>query len=293
MSAYAGRRVAVTGGTGFIGTRLIAALRADGAIVTRLDRPGFDLADAPAAAAAVETAQAEIVFHLAAAGVGDLFGEQARQIAVNALGTMAVLEGARRAGTRRVVCFGTCFEYAAASGPSNEGATLSPRNPYAASKAAGFALARHAADVLGQDVVWLRPFAVYGSGQPKAKLIPSLLDATLTGSLLTLGPGDAAWDYVHVDDVVSAALLLGHHAGAPRGTFNAGSGAAHTPRAIAAEIARLTGRGARLAWGARPARAGDPAYICADARRLHALGWQARALTDGLAALVAEARVAA
>lgn len=292
LADYRGLRVAVTGATGFIGARLAQALSAAGARVHPLDRPLFDLARPDEAARAVQNSGAGIVFHLAAAGVSDLFGATAA-LSVNGRGTQAVLDGARRGGAARVVCFGTCFEYAPATTLLTEDAPLVPCNPYAETKAAAFAAARAAVAEHRQDIVWLRPFAVYGPGQPSPKLIPSLIAATLARRRLALGSGLPAWDYVHVDDVVSAALLLGAHPSAARGVFNCGSGVATPAREIAAMIADQTGRTAQLDWGARPDRPGDPAFMAADAARLRALGWRPHHdLAGGLAALLAAESVA-
>lgn len=285
---YDGVRVAVTGAGGFIGRRLVAALDAAGADVVQLGRADMDLERPDDAAAAVAETGAAVLFHLAAGGVGDLFADVVAQMRINALGTAAVLEGARRAKVERVVAFGTCFEYAPSFGPLSEDAPLSPRNPYAVSKMGAYALARHAADVLGEDIVWLRPFAVYGPGQPSPKLVPSLIEAATSGRPLDLGPGEAAWDYVHADDVAAAALIVGRHPGAARAVFNAGTGMVHSARDIAARIERLAGRKAALNWGARPARPGDPLHLAADAARLRALGWApSHTIDSGLEALVA------
>ena len=294
IGRYKGVRVAVTGGTGFIGTRLIRALQMAGAHVVSVDRAMADMRDLAAVNVAFATAAPDVVFHLAALGVGDLFADQAGQVAANVTGTMNVLEAARRTGAKRVVAFGTCFEYAPSDALLTEDATLSPRNPYAASKMAAFAYARHAADVLGRDVVWLRPFAVYGPGQPVTKLIPSLIKAAGAATPMAFGDGTAAWDYIHADDIAAAALIVGAHPDAARGVFNAGSGETRTARAIADEVARLTRQTPNVDWGARPGRPGDPAVMGADATRLRALGWAPTiSFSSGLAALVAAETIAA
>src|SRR5574341_507200 len=72
ISDWAGRRVTVTGGAGFLGSVLVARLRDGGAAVFVPRRRDYDLTDAAAAARLYEDAQPEVLFHLAATvgGIG-------------------------------------------------------------------------------------------------------------------------------------------------------------------------------------------------------------------------------
>src|ERR1700678_3939617 len=173
----------VTGGGGFIGSHLVAALTASGREVRVLDdfstgradnlahvQPApqvttGDVADPEAVAAAV--AGAAVVFHLAAvASVQRSVEDPATTHRVCATGTLNVLDAARRAGVRRVVYAGSSSAYGLPSGPiQTERAPLQPLSPYAAAKLAGELYAQSFAHSYGLETVRLRFFNIFGPRQ--------------------------------------------------------------------------------------------------------------------------------
>jgi nucleoside-diphosphate-sugar epimerase len=136
--------VLVTGAAGFIGLRLVQRLVESGAQVwaglapdeaqervaalpAPVERSVFDLRGARAVRAATKDAAPQIVFHLAAVGVTDPGIDPALALAVNAGGTVHLLEALKGRDVERVVLVGTCYEYGARE--SVEG--LDPFNAYA------------------------------------------------------------------------------------------------------------------------------------------------------------------
>ena len=145
-------RALVTGGAGFIGSHLADALLADGHDVIVLDNlvtgrvenvPDAakfvegDVADPEAVDRAV--AGCDVVFHEAALGsVPRSIENPLATDAANVTGTLAVLDGAHRAGVGRVVLASSSSVYGGATtGPTSEDAPLVPRSPYAVRKFAG------------------------------------------------------------------------------------------------------------------------------------------------------------
>lgn len=211
--------VFVTGGSGFIGSRLIARLVAEGTPVRALARspagceaveslgaeavPG-DLSDRGSLAAGAEGCAT--VFHLAA-HLGQ-WGDQADFVAVNVTGTESLLAAAREAGSSRFVHCGT--EAALLAGEPlvevDEKTELRPDSKalYAATKARA-ELAVRAANGDRLQTVVLRPRLVWGAGD--TTLLPEMVAAARSGKLAWIGGGEHLTATTHVDNVVEGLLL--------------------------------------------------------------------------------------
>ena len=239
-------RALVTGGAGFIGSHLVDALLARGDDVVVLDNLATgrldnvagaaafvegDVADPGAVATAVEGC--EVVFHQAALGsVARSVDHPLASDESNVRGTLAVLDGARRVGARRVVLASSSSVYGGARRvPTPESAPLAPRSPYAVTKLAGEHYARVHGELHGLETVALRYFNVFGPRQrldgPYAAVIPLFVDALLRGEPPVLhGDGGQSRDFTYVADAVQANLRA---AAAPADTcagraFNVGRG---------------------------------------------------------------------
>src|SRR6476659_2865779 len=156
--AFAGARVLVTGGAGFIGSHICEALDTLGADVTVID----DLSGGdPANVAGFQrvrfvdgsildrellakfTAGCRYVFHQAALGSVPASVERPRDYhEANATGTLNVLDAARTAGVQRVMFAASSSAYGENPVPWTETMPVFPKSPYAATKVAGEALLR-------------------------------------------------------------------------------------------------------------------------------------------------------
>ena len=208
--------VLVTGGTGFLGRRLVERLLTAGRPVTVLGRtPAADLEkrgvrfvraaleDGPAVAAAC--AGAETVFHVAAkVGVWGRYDDFFR---ASVLGTRALLAGCRTQGVRRLVH--TSTPSVVYHGGDLAGAdeslplTTSCPSPYPLTKAIA---EREVLAANGPDLrtVALRPHLIWGVGDPH--LVPRVLARARTGRLRIVGAGHNRVDMVHVENAVDAHL---------------------------------------------------------------------------------------
>jgi UDP-glucose 4-epimerase len=279
--------VVVTGGAGFIGSHLVEALLARGHHVTVLDdlstgcRANLDGAPSAtfhegsvldATALREVTGGADFVFHLAAIpSVPRSLREPLLTHAVNATGTLMVLEACRGARVSRVI-------YAASSSaqgdlgdqPRSEWLSARPRSPYAVAKYAGELYGQMYHEVHGLPVVSLRYFNVYGPRQrlrgEHSNVIPAFLAAGLQGGAATIyGDGLQTRDFTYVADIVRGSLLAMEAPQAPGHTINLGSGRAVTVR----RLAELAGSalGSSLAVEYAPARSGDVYCIRTDLSR--------------------------
>jgi nucleoside-diphosphate-sugar epimerase len=301
-------RVLVTGGAGFIGSSLVDVLVSRGEDVVVLDdlTTGYqdnvnpkaslvqaDVADPAAVSKAI--AGAEVVYHLAAARAVARSVEQPRDTdRINTGGTLNVLEAARAAGVRRVVCTSSSSVYGgAAILPTPETAPLLPRSPYAVSKLAGEHYARIYWELHGLETVSIRLFNVFGPRQRPdsmyAAVIPLFIRALEHGEPPEVhGDGEQSRDFTYIDDAVAGFLAAGS---APKErcagkAFNVAGGNQYSLLDLLAALRELMG--VDIAPRHVAARAGDVRHSRADPSAAAAdLRWKAQVpFEDGLAKTV-------
>jgi nucleoside-diphosphate-sugar epimerase len=213
--------IALTGGTGFIGSHFLHQALAAGHNVLALKRspsscPRIQMAEQPQwlerqldEVMAEELRGCEVLVHLAAHTGNVPYDSLANCLQWNLFAVLALFEQARLAGIRRFVVAGSCFEY----GRSGEryaaiptDAPLEPTNSYAASKAAAsIALCQWAEEhMLTLDL--LRVFHVYGEGEPETRFWPSLRRAAMAGEDFPMTAGEQIRDFQPVEQVAGAFL---------------------------------------------------------------------------------------
>ena len=298
-------RVLVTGGAGFIGSHLVRALLARDDDVLVLDDLSTgaraNLADLPVELLVADLGEADqvraathgvdAVFHLGAMiSVPASLENPASCYRTNVLGSLHVLEAARREQVRRVVLASSCAVYGDHDGPVAEDAASRPMSPYASSKLAMEDLARLYTSAFGLQTICLRFFNVYGPRQdvhsPYAAVIPLFIEALLDGRPPTIyGDGEQSRDFVFVEDVVQA-MLEASEAAVGGQVFNVGQGQSRTVLELAEALAAIVPGSPAPVFG--PARAGDIRTSAADiGRATKALGYRpAWDLHQGLQATV-------
>lgn len=242
-------RYLVTGGAGFIGSNLVAALTAAGEHVRVLDNletgrwahlDGIpaqshiekiegDIRDAAAVARAAEGV--EVILHQAALGsVPRSVDTPVESDAVNVGGTVTVLDVARRQGVRRVVFAASSAAYGETPAlPKREDMAPMPMSPYAVSKLACEHYLKVFAGIYGLETINLRYFNVFGPNQTPdgayAAAIPRFIDAAISGRPITIfGDGEQTRDFCFIDNTVRANLL-----------------AASSPKKLTGEVVNIAG----------------------------------------------------
>ncbi len=234
---WRGRRVLVTGHTGFKGSWLCRALHGLGATVTGIaldPRPGpsafaaldvaslleadhrADIRDGAAVARLLRAARPEVVLHLAAqAFVGDGYRDPAGTFATNLGGTVAVLDAMRGLPGLRVAVIVTSDKVYANDGAGRafaEDDRLGGADPYSASKAAAeLAVASWRASFARNlpPIATARAGNVIGGGDfGTERLVPDLVRAMVAGQPLMLRRPDATRPFQHVLDVLRGYLML-------------------------------------------------------------------------------------
>lgn len=197
--------------------------------------------------------------------------------------SIRLLEAFAAAGGKRWVNAGTCAEYDwTRTGVFHEtDCGGAPATLYGVCKSSLTAIAARRGEQLGVAVATGRVFFPYGPGEPRERLVPSVIRSLLKGEPAACSEGSQARDYVFADDVASAFVAL-LESGCV-GPVNIGTGAAVRVREIVETIGEIVGRPDLLRFGAIPSPTSEPAEITAGTAKLRALGWQPRhSLHDGL-----------
>jgi UDP-glucose 4-epimerase len=244
------KRVLVTGASGFIGRRLVAALAGRHELVA-LARDEADLpenvdavvADLSEPLAKALPSRIDSVIHLAQSRRYREFPEGAPDVfSVNVQGTFNLLEYARRAGAQSFVFTSTGGIYGYSYERFVESDPVSPLNFYFSSKySAELLLANYQRFF---STIVLRPFFVYGPGQQRM-LIPTLIDRVTAGERVTVeGQPGLRINPIYVDDAVRVFEPALAHEGA--GLFNVAGNEAITITDLVHLIAELAGRPAQI-----------------------------------------------
>lgn len=259
-----GQRVLVTGAAGFIGGTLCSRLSASDALVTGVGRgkrpDGFvgewvvcELTDQEAVQMLVAQVKPTFVFHLAGRTLGDQ-GEEAiwPTLRDNLLATLPMLSSLIGRNCKRVIMTASLRDPEGISEPV-------PTSPYAASKSASSAYGRMFHRLYRLPVVIARPFMVYGPGrQDMNKLVPYVASRISAGNIAAISSGEAAFDFVYVDDVVDGLLALACVDGLEGRTIDLGTGRLVTVAQVAKAMARELGSPHLLSLGAVPDRRFEP-----------------------------------
>ena len=265
----------MTGGLGFIGSRLCAALLEDGADVRIVDDLSGRYAQGtgPAAAAMLAARGAEV--RIARAEPAHLSGRDAvihlaglpgvrthRPASVlqeaNVLLTERLVRAASATGTRFVLVSSSSVYGDASRLPTPEHARPAPLNPYAASKVAAEAVVREQ----GADAVIVRPFSVYGPGQRPEMAFARWIDCLGAGRALPwhAAPGTAR-DFTYVDDAV-AGILAALRRGRAGEAYNVSGWRSVDLREALGTLAEAFGRSASLATTPRSASEARVTHGC-------------------------------
>ena len=319
MSSFAGRRVLVTGGLGFIGSSLVRRLLAEGAAVRVVDAltPGdggnrFNLEGAaPASALEVrigraddaseaETAVAgcDVVFHLAGkVSHVDSLARPVDDLLDNAATTVVLLDACRRTNPgARIVVAGTRQVYGNPLRlPVDEDHPLRPPDYNGVSKIAAEFYARVAAERLGLSTTVLRLTNVYGPRQlvahSRASFTGWLIRKALKGETLELfGTGLQRRDLLYVDDAVEAFLLAAGKVPGNGESWNCGREDSVSLAEFAETLVKIAGSGSIRIVPFPPERKQiDIGDFSTDSRRFReASGWHPRVdLEEGLRRTVA------
>jgi nucleoside-diphosphate-sugar epimerase len=231
----------------------------------------------------VESVAPDIIFHLASFVSGKRELEFVLPaLRSNFISTVNLLISATELGCRKVVLTGSLEE------PEGDIESGVPASPYAAAKGAASTYARMFHALYGTPVVTARLFMVYGSGQSDHnKLVPYVTLSLLNKQAPELMSGTREVDWVYVDDVVDAYLVLASREGIEGETVDVGSGELVSVRSVVEQITDIIGPNAPPVFGGVTDRPMERVRVADTARTFEVSGWRPKTLIrDGLSSTV-------
>jgi CDP-glucose 4,6-dehydratase len=234
MEGLKSRKILVTGGTGFVGSHLVAALVNQGSrvvvpyrsidprsyfITQGLDKKvilaSCDVNDRRRIVDIVSKYEIEDIFHLAAQPIVETaYHNPVETIATNVMGTAHILDAAWNSGTvRRIIVTSSDKAYGKSNTTYTEDHPLAGDHPYEASKSAADIITNSYVKTYGAPVSTVRFGNIYGSGDLNmSRIVPAIMKSVLGNEKLLLrSDGTFIRDYVYVGDVVSAYIYLLNH----------------------------------------------------------------------------------
>ncbi len=289
MTGLAGRRVLVTGASGFLGTHLTRRLAEGGAevhAVSRSSRAGVngqrwwqaDLADYGPVEDLLAAVRPHAVYHLSGhvTATPDLDAVLPTFASLVA-STVNLLTALTRIGCERLVLLSSLVE------PGAEAGSFTPGSPYVAAKCAASAYGRMFQALYRAPVVVAHLGYTYGPGQDRRKLIPQVIAALTRGEAPQLTNGRLRADWTYVDDMIDGLLAVGTAAPVVGRSVDLGSGTLISVRDVVQRLARLAGGIAEPQFGAIPDRPSEPFRPADAAATFELMGWRATTpLDEGL-----------
>lgn len=303
-------KVLVTGAAGYVGSHAVRRVRSAGHAVVALDNLSrghreavptevpfvqCDVRDTDGVERVLREQHVDCVLHFAAfAYVGESVNEPLEYYDNNTRGTLSLLQALHRAGVRRLVFSSTCATYGEpARMPIREDTPQEPINPYGWSKLLSERMLRDYSRANPDfSCAALRYFNVAGAAldgslgedhEPETHLIPVILQAALgrRDKIVIFGDdyptpdGTCVRDYVHVEDLVDAHVVMMEKLVPGYAFYNLGIGRGHSVREIIDAVRAVVARPFVVEVG--PRRPGDPPSLYADASKVEReLGWRAR-----------------
>jgi len=211
------KKVLVTGGSGFIGRHLVADLLRRGHIVHALDLPGMarapegmqanfvahdcDLLSADSVESIVREVRAEQLVHLAWYTAHGKFWNATENLAWTQA-SLALVRAFCENGGKRMVGAGTCAEYdwSGPRGILDEAAACRPASLYGVCKHSLFSIISRYAELNGLSFAWGRVFFLYGPGEDRRRLVPSLIEKMLKREAAVVRFGSHERNLIHTED---------------------------------------------------------------------------------------------
>lgn len=294
-------RIFITGAGGFIGANLTKKLSSLGYDVHIILKPDSNLwrlesikkkitihhgnlLNKTSLSCILSKVNPNIIYHLATHGAYSFQNDIERIIDVNIVGTINLLDAAKKINYDSLVLTGTSSEYGFKKHLMRETDILEPTSFYAASKASSTLLAQVFAREYKKPINIVRPFSVYGPYEEKSRFIPTIIRALFEKKEISLTGGKQRRDFIYIDDVINAYLLFLSQKDLQGEVFNLGTGKQYTNDEVVETLFRAIGKKTSIKKGAFPKKTWDTAFWIADiSKSKKILKWKSKVtLEEGL-----------
>ncbi|MEN6552822.1 MAG: NAD-dependent epimerase/dehydratase family protein [Methanobacterium sp.] len=305
MGKLAGKKVFITGSTGFVGSNLVRRSVKEGADVHILTRKKSnewrlndvlddtntykaDLTDIKELNLIIRDVEPSIIFHLATYGGDPSQHDTQKIIESNLIGTVNLVKACKEVGFDNFINTSSSSEYGIKSKPMYENNLLEPVNDYGVSKAAATLFCQSIAKKYNLPITTLRLFSPYGYFEGEKRLIPSVILTSLKGESPKVSSPHFVRDFVFIEDVLDSYLKIIESPQVMGEIFNIGTGKQHTVGEVVNKIIELTGEKVQPEWGLTSKWSNEPKKWQADISKANKyLKWTPKySLERGLAKTV-------
>lgn len=278
------KKCLITGATGFIGSALKAEFVKRGYDVIPLPR---QLLFKPKMLKKFVTdLNPDLIFHLATFGNRHFQTDERKIIKTNIDGTSNLLEACKDLRFTAFVNTGSSSEYGTKKRPIKEEDSLDSNTFYGVTKASATLLCRAFAHYYNKPIVTMRPFSVYGLGEPEGKFIPMLIRCAKEKQTFKLAPG--VHDWIFIDDYINGVLKVVEYAKKLQGqVVNIGTGVQTTNKKVVEITEEVMGVKIKLKYIPSLREYDTDISWVADNTLLKSLGWRYKYdLSKGITKLV-------
>lgn len=289
-----GKRVLISGASGFVGANLARRALLDGHEVHLVLRPGHQswrldeiatnvylhsaaLQDRDQVAAIVHSIKPDWIFHLAAFGAYSSQKGFEQMVQTNVLGCASLLDACTATGFEAFVNCGSSSEYGLKDHAPTEDEPIEPNSHYAITKAAATHYCNVAAATRGSRIYTLRLYSIYGPYEEPSRLMPTLVLHAMNGKWPPLVGPRTARDYVFVDDACDAMMSVVNSSGLVSGIYNVCSGVQTSLQEVVSIAKAMLTVGAKPEWGTMTQRSWDSdIWVGSPAKLQKQSGWRAK-----------------
>ncbi len=294
-----GKKILITGATGFIGANLVRHFLKRGAIISIFKRQqsnlwrindilnqiliyDVDLLDYTVVNKAVKRIKPDVILHTAAYGGYITQDDLSLTLKINFNATINLLDSCSKRGFELFVNTGSSSEYGIKEVPLRESDSLAPMMPYGISKAAASIFCQYIAKKDNLPIVTLRLFSPYGYFDDGSRAVSYIILSCLKNKRVNICSPKAVRDFIFIDDVINAyEKALERSSSISGGIFNIGSGKQYSIEKLARKIVAAVGNKISVKYSMKPFIRIEPKSWVADISKSHiGLKWEPKVNID-------------